>query len=209
MKVIGITGGIGSGKSRVLKYISEKQGVYILEADRLAERLMNKGERIYMAVTKAFGDEILNESGEINRAALAAIVFSDPDKLKLLNSLTHPAVREEIMDMIDLADGGFIRNDRHEEIKLFFIEAALLIEEGYKAICDNMVFVYADRDVRIERLMDGRGYTREKCLAVMKNQKDDDFYRENSDIVIDNSYDFGMTERVIDDVFNCCFKSIR
>lgn len=205
MKVIGITGGIGSGKSRVLKYISEKQGVYILEADRLAERLMNKGERIYMAVTKAFGDEILNESGEINRAALAAIVFSDPDKLKLLNSLTHPAVREEIMDMIDLADGGFIRNDRHEEIKLFFIEAALLIEEGYKAICDNMVFVYADRDVRIERLMDGRGYTREKCLAVMKNQKDDDFYRENSDIVIDNSYDFGMTERVIDDVFKKYF----
>lgn len=205
MKVIGITGGIGSGKSRVLKYISEKQGVYILEADRLAERLMNKGERIYMAVTKAFGDEILNESGEINRAALAAIVFGDPDKLKLLNSLTHPAVREEIMDMIDLADGGFIRNDRHEEIKLFFIEAALLIEEGYKAICDNMVFVYADRDVRIERLMDGRGYTREKCLAVMKNQKDDDFYRENSDIVIDNSYDFGMTERVIDDVFKKYF----
>ena len=205
MKVIGITGGIGSGKSRVLKYISEKQGVYILEADRLAERLMNKGERIYMAVTKAFGDEILNESGEINRAALAAIVFSDPDKLKLLNSLTHPAVREEIMDMIDLADGGFIRNDRHEEIKLFFIEAALLIEEGYKAICDNMVFVYADRDVRIERLMDGRGYTREKCLAVMKNQKDDDFYRENSDIVIDNSYDFGMTERVIDDVLKKYF----
>ena len=205
MKVIGITGGIGSGKSRVLKYISEKQGVYILEADRLAERLMNKGERIYMAVTKAFGDEILNESGEINRAALAAIVFSDPDKLKLLNSLTHPAVREEIMDMIDLADSGFIRNDRHEEIKLFFIEAALLIEEGYKAICDNMVFVYADRDVRIERLMDGRGYTREKCLAVMKNQKDDDFYRENSDIVIDNSYDFGMTERVIDDVFKKYF----
>lgn len=205
MKVIGITGGIGSGKSRVLKYISEKQGVYILEADRLAERLMNKGERIYMAVTKAFGDEILNESGEINRAALAAIVFSDPDKLKLLNSLTHPAVREEIMDMIDLADGGFIRNDRHEEIKLFFIEAALLIEEGYKAICDNMVFVYSDMDVRIERLMDGRGYTREKCLAVMKNQKDDDFYRENSDIVIDNSYDFGMTERVIDDVFKKYF----
>ncbi len=205
MKVIGITGGIGSGKSRVLKYISEKQGVYILKADRLAERLMNKGERIYMAVTKAFGDEILNESGEINRAALAAIVFSDPDKLKLLNSLTHPAVREEIMDMIDLADGGFIRNDRHEEIKLFFIEAALLIEEGYKAICDNMVFVYADRDVRIERLMDGRGYTREKCLSVMKNQKDDDFYRENSDIVIDNSYDFGMTERVIDDVFKKYF----
>ena len=205
MKVIGITGGIGSGKSRVLKYISEKQGVYILEADRLAERLMNKGERIYMAVTKAFGDEILNESGEINRAALAAIVFSDPDKLKLLNSLTHPAVREEIMDMIDLADGGFIRNDRHEEIKLFFIEAALLIEEGYKAICDNMVFVYSDRDVRIERLMDGRGYTREKCLTVMKNQKDDDFYRENSDIVIDNSYDFGMTERVIDDVFKKYF----
>ena len=201
MKVIGITGGIGSGKSRVMNYIAEKCGVYILEADRLAKSLMNKGERIYMAVTEAFGEEILDESGEIDRIALAGIVFNDPDKLSLLNQLTHPAVREEIINLIDLADQGFIRNERHEKIDIFMIEAALLIEEGYKEICDHMIFVYTDRDIRIKRLMEGRGYTTEKCLAVMNNQKDDAFYRDNSDIVIDNSYDFEMTERIIDDIF--------
>ncbi|HCA21951.1 MAG TPA: dephospho-CoA kinase [Lachnospiraceae bacterium] len=201
MKVIGITGGIGSGKSRVMNYIAEKRGVYILEADRLAKSLMNKGERIYMAVTEAFGEEILDESGEIDRIALAGIVFNDPDKLSLLNQLTHPAVREEIINLIDLADQGFIRNERHEKIDIFMIEAALLIEEGYKEICDHMIFVYTDRDIRIKRLMEGRGYTTEKCLAVMNNQKDDAFYRDNSDIVIDNSYDFEMTERIIDDIF--------
>ena len=205
MIVVGITGGIGSGKSRVLEYLSLKKGVYVLEADKLAKELMNKGNRIYKAVTETFGEDILDASGDIDRAKLAGIVFSDPDKLKVLNSLTHPAVREEIMDRINLAADGYVRNERAEEIKIFMIEAALLIEEGYKGICDHMIFVYADRDIRIKRLMEGRGYPVEKSISVMKNQKDDDFYRENSDIVIDNSYDFSITQRVIDDIFHKYF----
>lgn len=200
MKIIGITGGIGSGKSAVLKYLAEKEGAYIIEADRLAEELMNKGKIIYTAVVKAFGEEVLDEEGSIDRAKLAGIVFNGPESLKLLNSLTHPAVKDEIQSRIALAEDGFLKNDRREEIKLFFIEAALLIEDGYKNICDIMCYIFAERDVRIKRLIAGRGYSKEKCLAVMKNQKEDSFYADNSDVVIDNSYDFSITERVIEDV---------
>lgn len=205
MKIIGITGGIGSGKSCVLKYLAEKEGVYIIEADRLAEELMNKGKSIYTVIVKSFGDDVLDEEGSIDRAKLAGIVFNDPESLKRLNSLTHPAVKEEILSRIDMAEDGFLKNDRREEIKLFIIEAALLIEDGYKEICDMMCYVFAERDVRIKRLIVGRGYTREKCLAIMNNQKDDSFYLDNSDVVIDNSNDFSITERLIEDIYKKYF----
>ncbi|MBR1674833.1 MAG: dephospho-CoA kinase [Eubacterium sp.] len=205
MKIIGITGGIGSGKSCVLQYLAEKEGVYIIEADRLAEELMNKGKSIYTAIVKSFGDDILDEEGSIDRAKLAGIVFNDPESLKLLNSLTHPAVKKEILSRIDMAEDGFLKNDRREEIKLFIIEAALLIEDGYKEICNMMCYVFAERDVRIKRLIAGRGYTREICLAIMNNQKDDSFYLDNSDVVIDNSNDFSITERLIEDIYKKYF----
>ena len=205
MKIIGITGCIGSGKSCVLQYLAEKEGVYIIEADRLAEELMNKGKSIYTAIVKSFGDDILDEEGSIDRAKLAGIVFNDPESLKLLNSLTHPAVKKEILSRIDMAEDGFLKNDRREEIKLFIIEAALLIEDGYKEICNMMCYVFAERDVRIKRLIAGRGYTREICLAIMNNQKDDSFYLDNSDVVIDNSNDFSITERLIEDIYKKYF----
>lgn len=201
MKVVGITGGIGSGKSMVLRYMAEKEGVFVVEADSLAKELMKKGGRVYKAVVAGFGEEILDMDAEIDRKKLAEIVFSDKDCLRLLNDISHPAVKEEILEMISLAEDGYIRNERHEVIRLFLIEAALLIEEGYKDICDHMIYVYADRETRIRRLSQGRGYSVEKSVSVMNNQKDEDFYRENSDLVIDNSFDFSITERLIDDVF--------
>lgn len=198
-KVIGITGGIGSGKSRVLEYLSEKEGCYILESDKLAHRLMSKECEAYDAVVAEFGRGILSEeTGEIDRRKLGGIVFNDNGKLQKLNDIVHPIVKKKILSMIDDASKGILLNDRGEKINLFIIEAAVLIEDGYSKICDAICYIHTDTEVRIKRLGASRGLSREKSLSVINSQSSDEFYRENSDYIIDNSSSFEDTIPGID-----------
>ena len=132
IKVLGITGGIGSGKSAVLRYISTKKGTYIVEADALAKSLMSCGTDLYKDIVDAFGNDILCEDGSFDREKFGKIVFADSEKLKKLNSLVHPSVKNHIKGLIKEAKEGTLLNSRDEKISLFVIEAALLIEDGYK-----------------------------------------------------------------------------
>ncbi len=183
MKVIGITGGVGSGKSRVLYELEEKYGAYVVEADKLAHELMLPGMTIYDEIIKQFGTQILNEDKTINRKKLGEIVFEDKNKLMALNAIVHPLVKISILDLI--------RNKKEEgSVKFFIIEAALLIQDGYKSICDEIWYIYVPLDVRIRRLKIQRGYSDEKCMEIVKNQPEDEFYIKNSDYVIDNSKSF-------------------
>ena len=183
MKVIGITGGVGSGKSRVLYELEEKYGAYVVEADKLAHELMLPGMTIYDEIIKQFGTQILNEDETINRKKLGEIVFEDKNKLMALNAIVHPLVKISILDLI--------RNKKEEgSVKFFIIEAALLIQDGYKSICDEIWYIYVPLDVRIRRLKIQRGYSDEKCMEIVKNQPEDEFYIKNSDYVIDNSKSF-------------------
>ena len=183
MKVIGITGGVGSGKSRVLYELEEKYGAYVVEADKLAHELMLPGMTIYDEIIKQFGTQILNEDKTINRKKLGEIVFEDKNKLMALNAIVHPLVKISILDLI--------RNKTEEgSVKFFIIEAALLIQDGYKSICDEIWYIYVPLDVRIRRLKIQRGYSDEKCMEIVKNQPEDEFYIKNSDYVIDNSKSF-------------------
>lgn len=181
MKIIGITGGIGSGKTAVLNILKEEYGAFVMEADALAHRLMEPGQISYNAIVKAFGKEVLTDNGSIDRGKLGQIVFSDKDKLDLLNSITHPNVKKAILSSIE--------EQRNLGCHLYVLEAALLIQDGYTGICDEMWYVYADKEIRIERLCKFRGFTRERAQGVIDSQASDEYYQSNCSKKIDNSGD--------------------
>ena len=181
--IIGVTGGVGSGKSTILGILNECYGAHIIEADAVAKELMEPGRESYKLIVEAFGEEILVPGeGErpIDRPALAGVVFDSPQKLDLLNSLTHPQVKKEIVRRIRTIYAI-------DSKALIVIEAALLIEANYLDILDYLWVVLTDREVRIERLAASRGYSREKSESVMASQLSDDEFRAHADFVIDNS----------------------
>lgn len=191
MKIIGITGGIGSGKSTVLKLLREKYQAYIVEADKVAHELMEPGQEAYEKIKEAFPETIFNADGKINRTALGNLVFQNSDWLKRLNGIVHPAVKTWIINEIG-------QQKQNHICKLFVIEAALLIEDGYTEICDEIWYVYAEESVRVKRLIESRGYSLDKCRAVMQNQSEEAYYRKNTSAWIDNSSTFAETEKQVD-----------
>ena len=180
MFVLGITGGIGAGKSLVLSIIDEEFDAYIVEADKLAHKLMLKGEDAYRQIIDTFGDDIIDpDSEQIDRSLLGSIVLNDEEKLAKLNAIMHPAVKEYIKkDIKAQAEAG---------TELYVIEAALLIQDGYTSICNEIWYIHADREVRIQRLIQSRGYSREKAEAFLSNQPSDEFFENNSDQIINNN----------------------
>lgn len=177
--IIGITGGIGTGKSTVLNVLKERYGFIIFEADKIAKEIMKKGCLAYNRIVRHFGKDILAESGEIDNKKMSETVFNDKEKLKLLNDIVHPSVIEEMQNRI--------KEYEKEGKDRFVIEAALLIESGCNKICDMVWYIYADEETRIKRLVEGRGMNREQILKVIENQLDTNEFKKNTDAVIDNS----------------------
>ena len=192
--VIGVTGGVGSGKSTVLELLKTEYQAYVIESDRCGHEVMQKGTAVYRKIAETFGDGILKKDGEIDRKALGSIVFSDEEKRKMLNGLTHPAIRELIRDKIHEA------KKRGEPF--IVLESALFIEAGYREFCDELWYIYAAQDIRIQRLMASRGYTRQKCLKIMKTQLDEKEFERYADRKIDNSKSPEDTKRQIDSIIN-------
>lgn len=188
-RVLGVTGGIGAGKSTILAILSNDYGYRIIETDKLAHQLMEPGHQCYDSIVEKFGHDIISNDNKIDRPKLANIVFSNPDELKSLNNIVHPAVKKYILDIIE-------DNRDNSEFKLV-IEAALLIEDGYKNICDEIWYIYCNDEERINRLMKSRGYTYDKCISIMNNQSNDKYYRNNTDFVIDNSFTSDNTRKQI------------
>ncbi len=181
-KLLGITGGIGAGKSTVLACLKERYGAYVIQADEVARSLQQPGGPCYDRITEAFGSCILQPDGMISRNTLASIVFSDPRRLRILNQIVHPAVRQWILDETT--------RQRQKGTLLTVIEAALLLEERYDQICDEVWYIRAAPPVRIQRLMESRGYTREKAKQIMENQLSDEQYKSRCRRTIDNSGGF-------------------
>ena len=185
MKIIGITGGVGSGKSRVLSYIEETFPCVICQADHVAWELQRPGEDGYVKIVEHFGKEILNVDGTINRPALGQIVFSNEQELFALNEIMHPAVKQEIQNRINAED--------QRGTELFVVEAALLIEDHYDMICDELWYVFTKETVRRERLKASRGYSDEKIDSMIATQLSEEEFRKHCKVVIDNSGDFEYT----------------
>ena len=177
--VIGITGGVGCGKTEVLRYLSREFSAVCLVADEIGRELMRRGGECYAPVRDLFGGSVVFRNGILNRAEIAKRVFSDKGLLKKLEAIIHPAVKKEIKKRIDAA--------RREARPLVFVETALFFEDHYEQICDEVWYVRTDPEIRIKRLMESRGYSEEKCRAMIGNQFTDEEYAKQADRVIDNS----------------------
>ena len=189
--VIGITGGVGAGKTELLKYIGQKTSCLILHGDEIAGKLQEPDESCYAKLTGLLGKGILSADGTIDRKKMAAVIFSDSEKLAAVNAVVHPEVERYIRKVIE--------TERAEKrFDYIFIEAALLIECGYGSICDELWYVYADSDSRRSRLRSFRGYEDERIDGIMRSQADDAAFREKCAHVIDNSGSIEDTHRQID-----------
>lgn len=179
MKVIGLTGGTGSGKSVVSQCLREA-GAAIIDADLIAHEIIKKGKPAYDELVAYFGEQILQDNGEIFRRKLGEIVFRDKEKLKFLNSCTHKYIVQEIAEQIqDMR--------KKNQAELIIIDAPLLIEAGLDAICDAIWVVYAHEEVRARRVMQRDGITYETAKARIANQKSWEEYESYAQEVIDNS----------------------
>lgn len=190
MEVLGITGGVGSGKSMVLEYLEEAYGAFVCQMDETARNLQRKGTRCFERIVEVFGPEILDSRGELDRAALGSIVFASAEKLRQLNGIVHPEVIREV--------DFDIRKKAAEGVRLYVVEAALLPDVG-KELCDEIWYIYADENVRRDRLKAARGYTDNKISQMIASQPEEERFRSVCSVVIDNSGDFEDTKKQIGD----------
>lgn len=180
MRLIGITGGVGAGKTEILSFIRQHYNCRIYLADQVAETIQLPGQPCYEKMVALLGRGVLSADGRLDKGKVAARIFLEKDLLIKVNAIVHPAVREYLEAAIKDA-----REDGRTE--LFFIEAALLIENGYKEVVDEMWYIYASDKVRKERLKKSRGYSDEKISQIMASQLSEEAFRKDSDFIIDNS----------------------
>ena len=192
MKVIGITGGVGCGKSRLLESLQTLCSCRVMLADEAAARLEEPGQKVYedlvelMETSPQVNAPLLMPDGTINRAEMAARMFPHPELREKVNSIVHPAVMEYIVADIDQA--------RMQDYDYYFVEAALLIESGYRCVVDEIWYIWCDEPQRRRRLKENRHYSDEKIQAIMDSQLSEAEFRAACDRIIDNS---GTPEQAI------------
>lgn len=190
-RVIGITGGVGSGKTAVLDILKNEYGALVIEADKVGHMLQMPGETAYNAIVEAFGIDVLQEprcvgQSELDRRRLGDIVFADDSKLKILNNIMHPMIHDRIALMIEASDASII-----------VVEAAILITTSLVELVKEVWYIYCHRNVRIDRLKEYRGYSEEKTLSIMNNQPSEDEFKDKCQVCIDNSGSVEQTREQI------------
>jgi dephospho-CoA kinase len=182
---IGLTGGIGSGKSTVSGLLAER-GAVVVDADRIAREVVEPGSPGLAAVVEAFGPQVLTPDGALDRPALAAVVFADPEARARLDGIVHPLVRHRTAELVAAAPAdAVVVND-----------VPLLVETGQAASYDLVLVVEADPETRVARLVQ-RGLTAEDARARIAAQATDEQRRAVADVVLDNS---GTPEELADQV---------
>ena len=190
MKVIGITGGVGAGKSSVLALLKEMCSCDIIQADLVARNIYQSGNIGFEKVVDIFGEQIVGEDGEINRPLLADIIFKNPNKRIVLNSIIHPLVKQEIINRIN-------NHKIADDVDYCFVEAALLIEDHYDIFMDEVWYIYVSEDVRRIRLSASRGYSDEKIKQMIEKQQKEEEFKSMASNIIDNSGDLEDTKAQI------------
>ena len=190
MRVIGVTGGVGSGKSEVLRLLKEEFGARLFMADDIAHEVMEPRGEACRRIEEAFGAEYLKPDGSVDRQKMASLIFKDAKALETMNSIVHPAVWKRIENGIQTAPE-----------RLVVVEAALFDEE-HNRLFDEVWYIYTSRENRISRLMAGRGYSREKCLDIMSSQKSEEEFQAMADRVIDNNQTVEDVKRQIEFILN-------
>jgi len=192
MKVIGLTGGTGSGKSLASLWL-QKQNAYIIDADKIAHDIILKGHSAYEELVDFFGVAILDETGEIIRHSLGSIVFRDIEKLGFLNRATHKHIRKAVLDEIQMASK---LNSPYA-----VLDAPLLIEADLVRICDEVWVVAAKEETRIKRIMERDGISEKQARARIANQKTLEEYKQYADVILYNDQDIPCLEQQMEIVF--------
>lgn len=181
MRFIGITGGVGAGKSAILVHLASKPGIRVMLADEIAHDLMQPGTECFQKLKEKFaGEDIYQPDGSFDRAQLATVIFSDDRKREELNAIVHPAVREYVLQQKEA-------EERAGKLFLLVLEAALLIEEHYDEICDELWYIYTTEENRRARLKASRGYSDAHVDRIFASQLSEEEYRRHCRVVIDNN----------------------
>lgn len=186
-----MTGGIATGKSTVSRMLVER-GAALIDADIIAREIMEPGHPALRAVTEHFGRSILLPDGRLDRKRLGEIIFSNPEERRLLEGITHPAIRREMskrMKELESADPS----------RLVVADIPLLYESGLENLYEEVMVVYVPRQVQLERLMHRDQLTEEEALQRLMAQMDIEQKKAKADILIDNSYGLKETERQVDE----------
>lgn len=202
LKIIGVTGGVGSGKTELLRCIKEHYSCRILLADEVSHQVMRAGGSIHDELIRLLnsvpGKEPLTDAeGEILHAAMASRIFQNPGLLQKVNDLIHPAVKEYILEALR-EEREKAEKKSPDRVAYFFLEAALLIECGYGSLVDEMWYIYCSLDERRRRLKESRGYSDAKIDSILEKQLTEEQFRSGSDVVIDNSGSLETALRQID-----------
>ncbi len=187
MKVIGITGGVGCGKSSLLDYLQTHYRCRIIKADEAAHVVEAPGGGCHEAMAALLtgydsAKKWQREDGSFDNKEVAALIFKHPQLLQSVNDLVHPAVKNYILEEIE-------KERERGALDFFFIEAAMLIENGFLQFVDEMWYIYCQKEIRIQRLAENRGYSREKAESIMAAQLSEEEFRAHCQAVIDNSGD--------------------
>ncbi len=192
MKVIGLTGGTGSGKGVVSKSLAAA-GAVVIDADKIAHEIILKGEPAYTEIVDCYGTEILDAEGNIIRRKLGEIVFSDAKKLAFLNRCTHKYICTEV-------DRQIAKAKAENTARAVILDAPLLLEAGLESRCDTIWVVYADPEVRARRVMERDGIGYDIAKARIANQKSWEEYKEAASVVLDNSKDLAYLQGQLDEM---------
>ncbi|MFH9179343.1 dephospho-CoA kinase [Streptomyces albogriseolus] len=190
MLTVGLTGGIGAGKSEVSRLLVER-GAVLIDADRIAREVVEPGTPGLAAVVEAFGEAILAEDGSLDRPRLGALVFSDPEKLATLNSIVHPLVGARSRELEEAAP----------EDAVVVHDVPLLTENGLAPLYDVVIVVDASPGTQLDRLVRLRGMSEEDARARMAAQATREQRRAVADIVIDNDVPLAALERRVEEVW--------
>lgn len=190
MKVIGVTGGVGAGKSTVLHMLKELCRCEIIMADDVAKELMNYGQILCDTALRLFGTKAYDENKELDRAYIASKIYADETLKTQWTDVVHPAVNRHIHDKI--SEAGI--SGKYDFV---FIEAALLIENGYDSICDELWYVYASEDVRRDRLKKSRGYSDARISGIFDSQMKEEEFRKHCDFIIDTGISMENTYNTV------------
>lgn len=189
MLIFGITGGSGAGKTTVSN-VFRRMGINVIDADKTARKIVEKGEPCLEEIKNKFGSDVINADGSLNRKKLGGIVFSDANKLKCLNAVTHKYIRRLILS--ELGESG---------AEIAAIDGAVIIGSEIEDLCQIMVSVLADREVRLQRIIERDNLLREEAENRINAQPSDEFYIDRSDYIIYNNGDEGELNLQIREVY--------
>ncbi len=199
MIVIGLTGGIGTGKSEVARIIQEL-GAVLINADQIGHQAYTPHSEIWQEVVKAFGEEILQPSGEIDRKKLGSIVFADPDQLTRLNQIMHPRMARMVAQQVEeLGEQG---------ADVVVVEAPLLFDAGWDSLVGEVWSTESPEDLVIQRLQSRSGLSQEEAKKRIDSQMSAEERKSRSQVVVDNSGDLVELERVVRSIWDSRVKAI-